>query len=158
MIDIHMGKTVRAPVVVLFLINEVTSLKNFFGLLLLLISGTTVAEEKILAQYSVTGMNFGQQITYINQGIKHFNPTQITLAYPGAMTFLANEVASNIATQTKTPITLNLLNAYWPSANFPTGQVIVNLMGNTPTPQPSPIHKNGNFFDYTNSTHGSFFD
>lgn len=115
--------------------------------------------DQILAQYSVTGVNLNQQLPSIQQGINQTHPDSIVITYPGAMTFLANEISSALASQTQTSITINVINSYWPSPAAPSGQVIVNLLGDNETaPQTTPSPDPKSFFDYKNSTQGAFFN
>lgn len=138
-------------------------MKTLSLLFTLYLSGNVFADQ-VLAQYIVTSVTANEQISAIQQGINQYNPTGITLIYSGPMAYLANDVQSAIVSQHNVPITMDQTTTYWSTFGATTpqssGQVIVNLIGkevSSPQATPDQAQDKGNFFDYTNSTKGSFF-
>ena len=139
-------------------------LKNKFSkqhccvMLAIFFIGFAMADDQLLVQYYVNGNSISSQLPLISQSIQQYNPTKITIIYPAVMQFLVNEVVSSVDPQNKVPVYLSPIYPYSaPYYNYPSGQVVVNLIGQPALPATSsPAADTGSFFDYTNHNSGFF--
>lgn len=117
---------------------------------------TSYADDQVLAQYEVNNFNINSQIALITQEIQEIGPTKVQIQYPGAYSFLANEIMVGINSQSSISIQLIPINAYY---NYNNGVITVSLIGDSTQQSNDNVSdqtSSGSFFDYTTPESGFF--